>query len=163
MSEWSKEHAWKVCSQQWLESSNLSDSAILFPMNPTEADRERREAVVRRVLRYIEEGRRITLPPFDPLLARPSDRFALVNVGLEPNDFAGGFGRFRYQFEGEEDLLHLIVTAAEGGVTVAEGQRVASFVLAGVPTALIWLRPGELSQHFYVGHDDLVGSLSVGG
>ena len=131
-------------------------------MNPSEADRARREEVVQRVLRYIAEGRRIALPPFDPSLARPSDRFALVSVGLEPNDFGGSLGRFRYQFEGEEDLLHLIVTAEEGGVTVREGQAVASFVLAGVPTALVWLRPGEMSQHFYVGHDDLVGSLVVG-
>ncbi len=130
-------------------------------MNPTQAERERREEVVRRVLAFIDEGKRIALPPFDPSLARPSDRFALVSVGLEPNDFGGSLGRFRYQFEGEEDLLHLIVTAEEGGVSVAEGQAVASFVLAGVPTALIWLRPGELSQHFYVGHDDLVGSLVV--
>ena len=132
-------------------------------MTPTDPDRERREAVVRRVLAYIAEGRRIELPPFDRTLARPSDRFALVSVGLEPNDFGGGCGRFRYQFEGEEDLLHLIVTADEGNVTVQEGQAVASFVLSGVPTALIWLRPGEMSQHFYVGPDDLVGSLTLEG
>jgi hypothetical protein len=130
-------------------------------MNLSEADRERRDEVMRRVLAFIAENRRITLPPFDPSVARPSDRFALVNVGLEPNDFAGTADRFRYQFEGEEDLLHLIVTATEGEVTVKDGQAVASFVLAGVPTALVWLKPGELSQHFYVGHDDLVGSLLV--
>lgn len=128
-------------------------------MNPTEAEQARRDEVARRILDYIAADRRIALPPFDPRVARPSDRFALVSVGLEPNDFAGTFSRFRYQFEGEEDLLHLIVTADEGTVSVAEGQRVASFLLAGVPTALVWLKPGEMSQHFYVGHDDLVGSL----
>lgn len=95
-------------------------------MNPTEAEQARRDGVARRILDYIAADRRITLPPFDPRVARPSDRFALVNVGLEPNDFAGTIGRFRYQFEGEEDLLHVIVTADEGNVSVVEGQRVAS-------------------------------------
>ncbi len=128
-------------------------------MTPTAAERARRDEIAKRVLDYIAENRRIALPPFDPALSRPSDRFALVNVGREPNEFAGTLGPFRYQFEGEEDLLHLIVTADGGALTVAEGQRVASFVLSGVPTALVWLKPGELSQHFYVGHDDLVGSL----
>ena len=132
-----------------------------FEMNPSSPERARRDEVIRRILSFIQDEKRITLPPFDPKVARPSDRFALVNVGLEPNDFAGTVDRFRYQFEGEEDLLHLIVTADEGGVTVREGQGVASFLLAGVSPALIWLKPGEMSQHFYVGHDDLIGSIIV--
>lgn len=132
-------------------------------MNPTDAEKSRRDEVAQRVLRFIEEGKRITLPPFDASVARPNDRFALVSVGLEPNDFGGSVDRFRYQFEGEEDLLHLIVTADEGGMTTRDGQVVASFVLNGVPPALIWLKPGEMSQHFYVGHDDLIGSLVVPG
>jgi hypothetical protein len=130
-------------------------------MTITEAERARRNEVMGRVMAYIAEDRRIALPAFDPNVARPNDRFALVSVGLEPNDFGGKVDRFRYQFEGEEDLLHLIVTAETGDVTVAEGQQVAGFVLQGVPPALIWLKPGELSQHFYVGHDDLVGALVV--
>ena len=130
-------------------------------MNPTDAERQRRDAVMRRVLEFIQSNLRIALPPFDPAVARPSDQFALVSVGLEPNDFAGTFGRFRYQFEGEEDLLHLIVTADSGQISTKEGQAVASFLLTGVPPALIWLKPGELSQHFYVGHDDLIGSLKI--
>jgi hypothetical protein len=59
--------------------------------------------------------------------------------------------------EGEEDLLHLIVVRQDGKeLTPAEGQAVAGFVWPGVPSALIWLKPGVLSQHFYVGHDELV-------
>ena len=130
-------------------------------MTPTPEETTRRDEIACRILRFIEENRRIALPDFDARVARPSDRFALVNVGLEPNEFSGTLGRFRYQFEGEEDLLHLIVAADGEGISVAEGQRVASFVLEGVPPALIWLKPGEFSQHFYVGHDDLVGSLRV--
>lgn len=127
-------------------------------MSPTPDEQARRDEIARRLLRFIAEDRRIALPEFDPATARPSDRFALVNVGLEANDFSGTLGPFRYQFEGEEDLLHLIVTRDGRPLTVAEGQAVAAFALRGVPPALIWLKPGELSQHFYVGHDDLIGS-----
>jgi hypothetical protein len=127
-----------------------------------EVEQQRRDEVMRRILDYVRENRTIKLPPFDPSLARPNDRYALINIGVEPNEFSGTVGRYRYQFEGEEDLLHLIVTTEEGEpLTAEEGQQVASFVLNGLPPALIWLRPGELSQHFYFGHDDLVGNLIV--
>lgn len=126
----------------------------------TPEEKERRDAVMRRILDCVRENRRIALPPFDASLDRPSDRFALLSVGLEPNDFSGTLGRYRYQFEGEEDLLHLIVTEATGGnLGPREGQAVAEFVLRGMPTALIWLRPGEFSQHFYFGHDELEANL----
>ncbi|RYG38555.1 hypothetical protein EON81_03380 [bacterium] len=108
----------------------------------------------------IRDDRTIKLPPFDPEISRPSDRFALLSVGLEPNDFGGTVDRFRYQFEGEEDLLHIIVTTVDDSpVTPAQGQMVCGFLLQGVSPALIWFRPGEYSQHFYVGHDELVGNL----
>jgi hypothetical protein len=120
----------------------------------------RRNEVMARILEYVRDNRTIKLPAFDPMLSRPSDRFALLSVGLESNDFSGLVDEYRYQFEGEEDLLHLIVTHRDGKpVSTAEGQSVAGFVLRGVPRALIWLRPGEYSQHFYFGHDDLVGNL----
>ncbi|RYG46690.1 hypothetical protein EON79_09480 [bacterium] len=110
----------------------------------------------------IRTDRTIKLPPFDPEISRPSDRFALLSVGLEPNEFGGTIDRFRYQFEGEEDLLHIIVTGVDDShVTPMEGQAVCGFLLAGVSPALIWLRPGEYSQHFYVGHDELVGNLRL--
>lgn len=105
----------------------------------------------------------MTLPAFDPALDRPSDQYALLSIGLEPNNFSGSLDVFRYQFEGEEDLLHLIVTRYDQRPFPAEeAQTVASFVLRGMPTALIWLRPGEFSHHFYFGHDDLVGNLIIG-
>ncbi len=128
----------------------------------TEHDAARRDSVMRRVLDYVREGRRVELPPFDPSLSRPTDQFALLSVGLEPNDFSGTAGSFRYQLEGEEDLLHLIVTHADGlPVPVEGGQEVASFLLRGLPTALIWLRPGQMSQHFYFGHDELLKHLQL--
>ena len=138
---------------------------MAFAMNPdpTPEEQSRRDEVMTRILEFVRENRAIRLPAFDRTLARPSDRFALVSVGLEENEFSGSFGDFRYQFEGEEDLLHLIVTQQEGQpITPEQGQSVASFVLNGMPTALIWLRPGEYSQHFYFGHDDLIGSLILG-
>jgi len=114
------------------------------------------------VLECIRADRTIKLPQFDPTLSRPSDQFALQSIGLEKNDFGGHLGDYRYQFEGEEDLLHLMVTRADGvSVSTPEGQRVCGFVLNGVPPALIWLKPGEFSQHFYVGHDELLNGLIV--
>ena len=129
-------------------------------LQATDQEVSRRNEVIGRVIDFIEANRTIKLPVFDPATARPNDRFALINIGLEPNDFNGTIADLRYQFEGEEDLLHLIVTrTGELPVTAEEGQMVAAFVLRGVPPALIWLRPGQYSQHFYVGHDDLLGSL----
>ena len=117
---------------------------------------------MRRILELIHANQTIKLPVFDPSIDRPSDRYALINIGIEPNEFSGSVGKYRYQFEGEEDLLHLIVTTVESEtLTVAEGQSVAGFVLDGVPPALIWLKPGQYSQHFYFGHDDLIGNLKL--
>ena len=42
-----------------------------------------------------------------------------------------------------------------------EAQQVAGFLLEGVPPALIWLKPGEFTQHFYVGHDELIELLAI--
>jgi hypothetical protein len=121
----------------------------------------RRDKVIQKILKDIKEGVTIKLPDFDPLTSRPSDK-ALLTVGLIPNPYNGVYGPFRYQFEGEEDLLHLIITRIDDGcLSVKDGQLVAEFVLKGVPPALIWLKPGEHSQHFYVGHDDLIDSIAI--
>ena len=78
-------------------------------------------------------------------------------MGFVPNAFGGSLGPFRYQFEGEDDLLHLIVARSDGGpLTAEEGRLVAGELLKGMSSSLVWLRPGEFSQHFYVGHDDLL-------
>ncbi|MBS1700416.1 MAG: hypothetical protein JST12_02040 [Armatimonadetes bacterium] len=131
-------------------------------LEPNQNEQARRDEVMRRILECVREDRRVALPVFDPSLSRPSDQFALLSIGLEPNDFSGTLGVYRYQFEGEEDLLHLIVTRDDqGSFSAEEAQAVASFVLLGVPTALIWLRPGEFSHHFYFGHDDLLAHVSL--
>jgi len=129
-----------------------------FPvLQPTPDEFARRDAVMAEVLRHIREGITIRLPAFDPSLSQSDPDFALLRIGAEPNDFAGTIGEFWYQFEGEEDLLHLMVTEADGQPLSAEqGQAVCSFVLPTVPPALMWFRPGERSQHFYFGHDILV-------
>jgi hypothetical protein len=102
------------------------------------------------------------LPPYNPESERPSDQFALVSIGMEPNNFGSTVGRFRYQFEGEEDLLHLFVTDIDcGELTPEQGQVVAGFVLYELPAALVWFRPGRLSQHFYFGHELLVQNAKL--
>ena len=127
------------------------------PIHPTPAEVAQRCQVVETLLNYIREDRRILLPQFDPSSAIPSDQFALQSVGIEANAFGGTVGEFRYQFEGEEDLLHLFITRVDGGrLSPEDAQRVVSFLLPTLPPALLWLKPGEFSQHFYFGHDDLL-------
>ena len=131
-------------------------------ITPTSAECERRDQVVAALVQFVRDDRRIFLPPFDPSISRPSDQFALQSVGLEPNEFGGSVGDFRYQFEGEEDLLHLIVTRSDGNALTPEvGQRVASFILPELPPSLMWLKPGEFTQHFYFGHDELLKNVST--
>lgn len=130
-------------------------------MTATQNELERRNQVVGMVLQFVGENRRIFLPPFDRAISRPSDQFALQSVGLEPNEFGSTVGPFRYQFEGEEDLLHLIVSRVDGkSLTPRDGQEVVHFLLPDFPTSLMWLKPGEFTQHFYFGHDELLSNMS---
>ncbi|HEY0867029.1 MAG TPA: hypothetical protein VGE01_06615 [Fimbriimonas sp.] len=113
------------------------------------------------ILRQIRDNLTIKLPDYDPGVGNPGGHpFALI--GIEENPFSGVVGEFRYQFEGEEDLLHLMVMRCDcEPLTPQEGQQVASFVLRGLPSSLIWLRPGQRSQHFYFGHDELLSNLQL--
>lgn len=129
-------------------------------MEPTPSEKDHRNRVMAGVMRAIEANQTIRLPDFDPRIDRASDEFAMLTVGLEPNEFGGRLGDFRYQFEGEEDLLHLMVVRQDlSGLEPSEARSVAAFLLEGVPPALVWYRPGTKSHHFYLGHDDLLGSL----
>jgi len=135
-----------------------SKSGIRFQISvlPTPAERAHRDTVMADVAECIRTDQTIKLPKFDPAVSQGA-RLALTNIGAEPNPFSGTADGYRYQFEGEEDLLHLIVTRLdEQPLTPEEGQQVAKFVLGDVPSALVWLRPGEYSQHFYLAHDVLV-------
>lgn len=121
-----------------------------MPYTPSKAENERRDAVMAEIVRCIQTNTRVVLPEFDPA-------FPGHALGAEDNAFCGTYGPYRYQFEGEEDLLHLVVTRLdEEKLTVEEAQVVAGFLMPKVPAGLIWLRPGEYSQHFWVGHDELL-------
>ena len=123
---------------------------------PSADELKRRDEVMQAIRSCIRQDTTIKLPDFDAKVSRPGIS-ALVSVGLEPNPYCGECGDYRYQFEGEEDLLHLIVTRCDGEpLTPEEGQTVAGFVLEGVPPGLVWFRPGDRSQHFFVGHDELL-------
>lgn len=130
-------------------------------LSPDSKEEKRRQEVLSAVLHAVRENRMIKLPDFDPHVSQPGVS-AFVSVGIEPNDFGGTVGAYRYQLEGEEDLLHLIVTRVDQQpLSPEEGQAVAGFLFRGVSPALIWLRPGELSQHFYMGHDELLTNLEL--
>lgn len=129
---------------------------------PSPEESTRRAEILRAILGAIGSATMIKLPAFDRSLALESDVRRVALVGLEPNAYGGTLGEFRYQFEGEEDLLHLFVMRLDGEeLSVQEAQRVAGWLLAGVSPGLIWLKPGKVSQHFYVGHDLLVEQLQV--
>ncbi|MEZ0326656.1 MAG: hypothetical protein ACAH95_12195 [Fimbriimonas sp.] len=124
-------------------------------MQPTPEEQARRDEVFGRVLQFIRESRTIKLPAFDRNIPVKQADYALL--AIEPNDFSGNLGPFRYQFEGEDDLLHIAVAREEGGtIQVQEARKVLSFLLPEVAPALVWLKPGTVSQHFYVGHDELL-------
>lgn len=129
-------------------------------MEPTAAEIEKRDAVIHRLLSDIRKDATIRLPDFDPTVSRPSDHFALLSVGIEPNPFGGEVCGYRYQFEGEEDLLHLIVVKVDGTpLAPSDAQAVVDFLYPGVPPALMWFKAGEFSGHFYLGHDVLLEFL----
>lgn len=112
--------------------------------------------VVQRVLDAIRANITIKLPPFDPQRSRAGET-ALQHISAEANDFGGQLGEFRYQFEGEDDLLHLFITRASGDpLTVEEGQTILAALIPQVPPGLVWVKPGNLSQHFYMGHEVLL-------
>jgi hypothetical protein len=74
-------------------------------------------------------------------------------------DFSGQAGGLRYFFEGEDDLLHLIIERADGSdLEMNESGDAARFLLPDVPEAMIWMRPGRRAHHYYLGHDLLVSS-----
>jgi hypothetical protein len=83
-------------------------------MTPTTAEQIRRDEVIAQILTDIKSNTTIFLPDFDPKISRPSDEYALLSVGIEPNPYGGTIDSYRYQFEGEEDLLHLIIVRTDG-------------------------------------------------
>lgn len=125
-------------------------------LNSTADERTEIEAVKVRLLAAIAQNQTIRLPDFDPSIEAGSAEIALLKAGLEPNPWGGRIGDFRYQFEGEDDLLHLMVCRTDcGEISPEEGQSVAALIFPTVPSALYWFKPGTLSQHFYIGHDVL--------
>ena len=122
---------------------------MVQPLAPTEMEVSRRIAVLEAIRKAVDANEIIKLPQFHP--GKDNCRCT------EENPYGGAVGPYRYQFEGEEDLLHLIVTRADGAqLSPEEGQSVAKYLLPEIPPGLIWIKPGEYSQHFFCGHDDLV-------
>jgi hypothetical protein len=112
-------------------------------LEPTAQEITRRAEVIAAIREAVTNDMTIKLPP--------------LSTQAVPSRYGGQVGGYAYQFEGEEDLLHLSVARQGGGtLTAEEGQAVASFLLEGMPPGLVWIRPGKSSQHFFFGHDDLV-------
>ena len=129
-------------------------------MQPTATQSQVRNSILGALNNAIADNQTVKLPDFDPSVSVASP-VSLVTAGIEPNPYGGTVGDFRYQFEGEEDLLHLFVTRVDGGsLTVAEGQEVLRWLFPTIPVAQVWLKPGELSQHFYMGHEVVLEAIN---
>lgn len=121
---------------------------------PTEDERARRRGVLARLIAAVRQSDRIPVPPPNPSL--PAHLAALGSVD-PTTPFAGSLGPFVYQFEGEDDLLHLLVARADGEpLSMEDAQPVVSFVVPMVPPSLMWVKPGVRSQHFYFGHEAIL-------
>lgn len=137
----------------------MSETNAQFEFTDSEAFQ--RKEVLTRILDFIERGERILLPDWDGS-PQPLSNYALLNVGREENEFGGKVGPWRYQFEGEDDLLHLMICRLDQAPLPADESRaLVSWLLKGVPVGLYWVRHATHSHHFYVGHDILPGSLEV--
>jgi hypothetical protein len=127
-------------------------------LKPTEAEAARLAHVLDAVAEAVDAGAAVRLP--QARLPVPEGLTPDACLGLEPNEFGGEVAGIRYQFEGEEDLLHLVVSRGRGGaLPLAEARAVAEFALPGVPPGLVWHKAGATTHHFYVGHDVLVEAL----
>ncbi|MBS1721854.1 MAG: hypothetical protein JSS66_02485 [Armatimonadetes bacterium] len=128
-------------------------------LSPTAAEQARLSSVLAAVRAAVSQEQTIRLPAYDPSTAVPGSN-ALSTVGIEPNPFGDTVATYRYQFEGEDDLLHLfIVGTDQATLTVEEAQAVAGWILDGVAPGLLWFKPGTTSHHFYLGHDVLIEAL----
>jgi len=110
-------------------------------MTPTPEESAKRNAILTTLLDYIKQNQTIKLP----------------ELNQQEEEFGATVGQYRYQFEGEEDLLHLMITKQnEDPITFEEAKQVVTWLLPKLPTGLLWLKPGAYSQHFYFGHDELL-------
>ena len=122
--------------------------SCILQMSPTDEEVARRNQVIGAIIVAVDCNQTIRLPG--------------LHSASQTSDYEGTLGEYHYQFEGEDDLLHLAVTRIDKGELMPEeGQAVASFLLRGLPPGLLWIRPGQYSQHFYCGHDDLVQNVLV--
>jgi hypothetical protein len=123
-------------------------------LNPTAGEISQRDVVFSRLLIAIKSDETIRIPRL-PTLDLAHNEEALLTLTSE--DFGGTVGEFRYLFEGEDDLLHLMVTRHSlGQIEPEDAQAVVAFLLPNVPPALFWMKPGVKSHHFYIGHDVLL-------
>lgn len=137
-------------------------------ISPSEGDVQQRDAVLQAIITTLQTSNLILLPRpstdgGEGYRSVPGSNRALSELPaplpalLIQNQYGGQIGPFYYQFESEEDLVHLIVAKTDfSEITVEEARLVVDFVLPFFPAALLWLKPGQLSQHFYFGNTDFL-------
>jgi hypothetical protein len=125
----------------------------------TESERAERNRVVAAICEAVRTDSRILMPDFDPSLSQPGES-GFTSVGVEPSAYSGRVGGLRYLFEGEDDVLHLMVARTDGlELDSGPARDLAAWLLEGIAPGLVWYKPGRLTHHFYCGHDDLVAAV----
>jgi len=106
----------------------------------TAAEERARDEVLERLRRVIVEGEKVPMAS-----------------GGEVSPFEGVCGEFRFQFEGEDDLLRLCITRRDGQeLGLREARDVVAWLLPELKPGLIWVRPGRRSHSFHLSHEDLL-------
>ncbi len=114
-------------------------------------------SIIEKIKEYTRNNIRITIPRLqtDANTESRAEEAYLTNW-TAISEFAGTYGDYQYLFEGEDDLLHLVILRQNlQPLTVEEARVVAEGILPNIPSSKIWLSPGEYTQHFYFGHDEL--------
>lgn len=112
---------------------------------------------------YLEDDRKVPFPrpPSDPPGATFDPRRGFPSPGVLTGPFGGVIEGHRFVFEGEDDLLHLILMRTDGAPLEREpALEVAEFLTEGVPKSMKWLRLGPTSLSLYLGHDLLLQAIS---
>ena len=109
-------------------------------LNPTPDETAERDRILDQIRESVRSNRKVPM-------ARPGG----------PDPFCGSVGPYAYRFEGEADLLHLMVWRPdERPFPEAEARALAAWVLQGVPPGVVFYRPGEQTQSFFLAHDELL-------
>ncbi len=123
-------------------------------------EQEHISVVLEKIKEYTLQNKPIRIPRLNCVEKSHGSEMAYLTDWTQISEFAGSIGEYQFLFEGEDDLLHLVILRKDlQPISVEDARRIVEKIMPDVPTAKIWLSPGIFTQHFYVGHDELISSF----